>query len=250
MNLRNTAAIVTAATLLAISAYLAAARVLPETPPPTATTPDPVQTTIDNTRGQQGDIATQLTNGAASSAAAEPISPVSGAGCSAGATTRGHNGLMVFSSATPGGTQLFTVRPNGEGLTQITHVAGDAANADWAPDGRHIVFSVDEHTAARITIVSADGAGLRVLPQPEGVFDDQPSYSPDGSRIYFERYTAATNDTAIWSMTTDGSRARRILGPLPNGFVTDPNLSPDGRTMSFQRWDGTVTGSPPNLGPA
>ncbi|MEO6998087.1 MAG: hypothetical protein ABI112_08390 [Terracoccus sp.] len=109
---------------------------------------------------------------------------------------------------------------------------------------------MNEHTAARIVIVSADGAGLRALPQPKGVFDDQPSYSPDGTLIYFERYTVATNDNAIWSMTTDGSRARRMLGPFPNGFVTDPNLSPDGRTMSFQGWDGTVTGSPPNLEPA
>ena len=43
-----------------------------------------------------------------------------------------------------------------------------------------------------------------MLPQPEGVFDDQPSYSPDGRRIYFERYTVASNDDAIWSMRFDG----------------------------------------------
>lgn len=175
---------------------------------------------------------------------------VFGVSAPAGATTRGHNGLIVFSSSTPGGTQLFTVRPNGEDLRQITHVAGDAVNADWSPDGRHIAFSLGDETGARIAIVRADGTGLRILPQPDGVFDDQPSYAPDGSRIYFERYTVATNDDAIWSITTDGTRARRILGPFPNGFVTDPNISPDGRTMSFQGWDGTVTGPPPNLEPA
>ena len=162
----------------------------------------------------------------------------------------GRNGLIVFSSATPAGVQLFTVRPNGRDLRQITHVAGDATNADWSPDGRHIVFCLGTETAARIAIVRADGTGLRVLPQPEGVFDDQPSYSPDGSRIYFERFTVATNDDAIWSMTTAGTQARRVLGPFPSGFVTDPNISPDGRTMSFQGWDGTVTGPAPVLEPA
>lgn len=184
---------------------------------------------------------------------------VFGVSTPAGATTRGddghdrddgHNGLIVFTAGTAAGGQLFTVRPNGEDLTQITHVAGDARNADWSPDGRHIVFSLSDETGARIAIVRADGTGLQILPQPDGVFDDQPSYSPDGSRIYFERYTVAPNDDAIWSMTVRGTRALRILGPFPNGFVTDPNISPDGRTMSFQGSDGTLTGPPPNLEPA
>lgn len=162
---------------------------------------------------------------------------VFGVSTTADATPPGHNGLIVFSSSTAAGAQLFTIRPDGRDLRQITHVAGDAVNADWSPDGRYIVFCVGSDTEARIAIVQADGTGLRVLPQPDGVFDDQPSYSPDGRRIYFERFTVATNDDAIWSMAIDGTRQRRILNPFPQGFVTDPNISPDGRTMSFQGWE-------------
>lgn len=165
----------------------------------------------------------------------------------AGATTPGDNGLIAFGSATASGVQLFTVRPNGEDLHQITHVAGDANNADWSPDGRRLVFALGTETTANIAIVRADGSRLRVLPQPEGVFDDQPSFSPDGQRIYFERYTVATSDDAIWTMTIDGREQRRILGPFPNGFVTDPNISPDGKMMSFQGFDGSVVGPPPDL---
>ncbi len=168
----------------------------------------------------------------------------------AAATTPGRNGLIVFSSSTTSGTQLFTVRPEGQDLKQITHVTGDATNADWSPDGRHLVFSLADETSARIAIMRADGTGLLVLPQPDGVYDDQPSYSPDGCRIYFERFTVAANDDAIWSMTIDGTDLRRIVGPFPGGFVTDPNVSPDGRTLSFQGWDGSVTGPPPVLEPA
>jgi Tol biopolymer transport system component len=168
----------------------------------------------------------------------------------ASATMPGENGRIVFTAFTEQGGQLFTVRPSGSRLRQITHVDGDALNADWAPNGRRIVFTIGSETASRIATVRPDGSHLRILPQPAGVFDDQPSYSPNGQWIYFERYTVATNDDAIWRMKIDGSHQKRILGPFPNGFVTDPNVSPDGRTLSFQGWDGSLVGPPPNEEPA
>jgi Tol biopolymer transport system component len=162
----------------------------------------------------------------------------------------GENGRIVFSAETSGGVQMFTIRPSGSGLRQITHLDGDALNPDWSPDGRRIVFAIGTETSARIAIVRSDGSHLRILPQPAGVFDDQPSYSPNGQWIYFERYTVATNDDAIWRMKTDGSHQHRVLGPFANGFVTDPNVSPDGRTLSFQGWDGSLVGPAPNEEPA
>jgi Tol biopolymer transport system component len=166
------------------------------------------------------------------------------------ATPPGRNGLIAFSAGTDAGTQLFTVRPDGSHLRQITHVDGDAINVDWSPNGRRIVFALGTETSARIAIARADGSGLRILPQPAGVFDDQPSFSPDGRRIYFERFVEASGDDAIWSMKADGSHQRRIVGSWPGGFVTDPNVSPDGRTLSFQGFDGTVFGPGPGFEPA
>lgn len=166
------------------------------------------------------------------------------------ATYPDRNGLIAFSAATDSGIQLFTVRPNGRDLRQVTHVAGDAINVDWSPDGRRLVFAIGTETTATLAIVDADGSHFRELPQPPDTYEDQPSFSPDGRRIYFERYTIATNDDAIWSMKLDGSDQRRIIGPWPNGFVTDPNVSPDGRTLLFTGFDGTVVGPPPVLEPA
>ena len=162
----------------------------------------------------------------------------------------GLNGLIAFSASTESGTQLFTVRPDGKDLHQITHVPGDTVNVDWSPDGRRLVFAIGNETSAKIAVARADGSRLRVLPQPDGVFDDQPSYSPDGRRIYFERYTVSSDDDAIWSMRFDGRDQHRILGSFPNGSVTDPNISPDGKPMSFQGFDGSVLGPPPDLEPA
>src|SRR6186713_3362649 len=96
----------------------------------------------------------------------------------ASATMPGENGRIVFTAFTDEGGQLFTVRPSGSGLRQITHVQGDALNADWSPSGRRIVFTVANEAGSRLAITRADGSHMRILPQPAGVFDDQASYSP------------------------------------------------------------------------
>src|SRR4051812_14030225 len=62
---------------------------------------------------------------------------------SALATFPGRDGRIAFHSATATeGTQIFTVRPNGRDLRQITHVDGDAISADWSPDGRRLAFEI------------------------------------------------------------------------------------------------------------
>src|SRR5262245_10968860 len=77
------------------------------------------------------------------------------------ATFPARNGLIAFQADTGSGYQLYTVRPNGRDLRQITHVDGDAIKPDWSPDGRRIAFALDECSVA---IMNADGSGLRVLP--------------------------------------------------------------------------------------
>src|SRR6266545_2765885 len=73
------------------------------------------------------------------------------------ATFPGRNGLIAFYSSTDQGAQIFTVRPNGRDLRQVTHVSGDASNVDWSPDGRRIVFNIETPDSAQIAIMNADG---------------------------------------------------------------------------------------------
>ena len=57
------------------------------------------------------------------------------------ATTPGHNGRIAFSADDGSGFELYTIRPDGTGLVQLTNVAGGALAPDWSPDGRRIVFA-------------------------------------------------------------------------------------------------------------
>jgi Tol biopolymer transport system component len=146
------------------------------------------------------------------------------------ATYPGHNGRIAFQADTGGGYQLYTVRPNGHDLFQVTHVAaGEATTPDWSPDGHWIAFSLNECTVA---MIHPDGTGRRVVPsQTPGGCETDPAFTPDGHHLVFERFDPATDDDAIWIMGLNGE-GRRRLGTGPGGAAT-PEVSPDGQTVTF-----------------
>jgi Tol biopolymer transport system component len=154
------------------------------------------------------------------------------------ATFPGRNGLIAFYSSTDQGAQIFTVRPNGRDLHQITHVSGDASNVDWSPDGRSIAFNIETPDSAQIAIMNADGSGLVTLPKaPGNIIEVDPSFTPDGRRLVF--ITNNGGDDAIWSMKLDGTDRRLIK----TGGTSDPNVSPDGRRIAFLSFNGEPFGT-------
>lgn len=153
------------------------------------------------------------------------------------ATFPGRNGLIAFQAQTEEGIQIFTVRPNGQDLKQITHLDGDSVTPDWSPDGRQIVFEHDAPGAcANVAIMNADGSSLVEFPEPD-VCEGDPSFTPDGARILFDRFDPATNDEAFWSMYLSGKDRQRI-GPC----CFDPIASPNGERLSYLTPNGEPTG--------
>jgi dipeptidyl aminopeptidase/acylaminoacyl peptidase len=189
---------------------------------------------------------------------AVPISVLAGfvVAPAAVATPLGHNGRIVFSSDRTGTFQLYTIGAFGRGLHQLTHVPGDAVNADWSPNGRRIAFELDTQNGGRVVVMRADGSHMRTLPHPPGAgFDGQPSFTPGGGRIVFGSFNPQTNDEAIWIEDLDGSHQHRLASG-PSG-ATDPNVSPDGRWLTFVAFNGqdlgqglirtTIRGTQPKL---
>ena len=151
------------------------------------------------------------------------------------ATYPGHNGLIAFNALTDDQNQIYTVRPNGHDLRQITHGPGEALVPDWSPDGRRIVFEFDGPNPppfCSVEIMNADGTGIMDLTGDRNGCEAQPSFTPDGQRIVFERFDDITFVDAIWSMDLTGGDRHQITTDADSGG-TDPNVSPDGNTLSF-----------------
>ena len=175
-----------------------------------------------------------------------------------GATFPDTNGRIAFrrfldSDKTWGA--LFTIRQDGTGERRVTHPPKGSvdANPDVSPDGRRIVFQRRSATSDEIWVVNADGTGLQPITQQPfagatcdtgGYCDTAPSWSPDGLRIAFGRAFGPVRQglierAALFTVAADGSDVQQLTQlDLPaTGEDSEPQFSPDGERLLFQRWN-------------
>ena len=84
--------------------------------------------------------------------------------------------LIAFARSDSGKFNIWTVRPDGTGLTQLTF-EGDNRNPSWSPDGRYIVYSSTVRGAPSLKIMRADGAEIMKLNTGIGG-ERAPAWSP------------------------------------------------------------------------
>lgn len=96
---------------------------------------------------------------------------------------------IVFQRRTGEVWDAWTIRPNGSGLRNVTKSRRlSETDIAWAPDGKRLVFSSDEHEdqVASLVVMSASGGKRTRVTQAVGWYDGAPSWSRDGSTIAFE----------------------------------------------------------------
>ncbi len=160
---------------------------------------------------------------------------------SAVASYPGANGKIVFTRCEDGVAcqtwKLWTMNGDGSGAARFLADPGYGADTPTiTADGRRIAFQRCTPPAGAgfapdcgIATVDAHGNGLKQLTPFKYVGDEYPTFSPDGSRIAFDRYV--TGGYQIFVMNADGSN----LHPITDGKANDdrPEFSPDGKKIVY-----------------
>ena len=138
--------------------------------------------------------------------------------------------------------EIFTMRPDGSDVRQITDLASDTEKPGWSPDGRWLLFAssgADYPRSMGIYIVRSNGSGApRRLTRLSGTsfWQELARFSPDGKAIEYTEYRPAANpdepeESALIIARADGSHPRQIT-PWELRAV-DADWSPDGRRLVF-----------------
>ena len=131
---------------------------------------------------------------------------------------------------------IYTMNADGTGVLRIGNYPVQEKDLAWSPDGTKIAFATVAHTPSftgsmwEIYTVDTDGSNHFVRLTNDTIYDDAPSWSPDGKKII---YSHALNPGwgELYVMNSDGTNSVR-LGPA-NVFVTHPDWSPDGTKIVF-----------------
>jgi Tol biopolymer transport system component len=117
---------------------------------------------------------------------------------------------------------------------------------NWSPDGQQIAFSagawttragkweIDDH----VSVANADGTGVHRLTPTTAIGAQTPTWAPNSQRLAFMAMNVREDHWRIYTINSDGTGLRLLThntGGKAN-FDGDPDWSPDGRWIVFERW--------------
>ena len=139
--------------------------------------------------------------------------------------------------------QIWVMNDDGSGQRRVTSGGDWEFGPQWSPDGRRLAYMVWDDSGCTpesgsgcavpdVWTVDADGSGQRKV--LDNAF--QPRWSPDGSKLLFQRYEANSDlaTMGVYLAQSDGTGVRQLVrATLWGSPRAPPAWSPTGRTILY-----------------
>jgi Ca2+-binding RTX toxin-like protein len=140
---------------------------------------------------------------------------------------------IAFVSYRGGNEGIYFMNADGSDQHLAVGDIGYPSHLSWSPDGKSIVFQTyyyDYETGRELTgLWIAQGASAHPLLLGS---DNDPAWSPDGTRIAFDGSRDDPGNQDVYVMNADGTGVRRLTSDLADD--SHPAWAPDGSAIAFQ----------------
>jgi dipeptidyl aminopeptidase/acylaminoacyl peptidase len=158
-----------------------------------------------------------------------------GPGSATAALPPGQPGLIAFQRGDDETADIWTIRPNGTALRNLTP---DSATADmepsFSPNGARIAYSHNDGTSQEIYVMNANGSNPHPLLPPDPGNDEEPAFGPNGQIAFASN---RDGDYDVWIVNANGTGLTNLTNDNP-GEDAEPSFSPTGRRIAFTREGG------------
>jgi len=140
--------------------------------------------------------------------------------------------------------RLETINANGTGRAILLEDDDPIYDASWSPDGTTIAFFWGDSASPGVYTIPAGGGSAALLPLGAA---EEPSWSPDGSKLAVTLVDYIAQQSWIYVTNLDGTEIARVSPgasfTIQNGVRTGgdnwPSWSPDGRRIVYASdWAG------------
>ena len=137
--------------------------------------------------------------------------------------------LMVRNSDGSGEAHLHTA--------STTNIFSDSVPR-WSPNGQQIAYIHQVGNASDVWTMNADGSND--VQRTSGGHAYNVSWSPDGTKLVFDRLNPATGSYQLFIMSADGSDQHLLAGSDTGTSESSPVWAPNGRRIYFNSGQGGI----------
>lgn len=128
---------------------------------------------------------------------------------------------------------LFIIDQDGSNERRLTHAPTLDSQAEWSPDGQHIVFCSHRSGKPEIHVININTGGIQQLTHsPDKAWAAGPSWSPNGKYITYRYRLPENGNSTIYVMNADGKNATPLI-KVDKWTRFTPSWSPDSKSVLY-----------------